>query len=130
MLYCVADLDHDTFSYLRGYISKGGKEISHGFVCAQRSDRQHEPKKSLEIKKQRGKAQMDTFPCGGYLRINIPDTCGYADIVLEHKAKHIPYCRIDVPDDVHAIIRMNRSKRVSQVSKFLSAQSQITKVPS
>ncbi len=89
------------------------------FNCAQNSKRQHKPQKTKgpDIKC-RGKGQMDTFDCNGWLRVwACEDTMGIF-VWIHHMHKHISYCCINIPKDVQKYVLDNLQLRVPQVSRF------------
>ncbi|KAF8868049.1 hypothetical protein CPB85DRAFT_1164946, partial [Mucidula mucida] len=76
------------------------------YNCAQMSRRQHKSAKTHGPGiKHRGKGQMDSFDCDGWLTIwACPDTPSVF-LRIRHQVQHTPYCCIDVPDDVKEYIR-------------------------
>lgn len=59
---------------------------------------------------------MDTFECKGWLHITVTEGCNVVTVKLKHEDDHVPYWKIDVPQDVQDFIRENLSMRPTQVS--------------
>jgi hypothetical protein len=85
------------------------------FHCAQHETRQHEPKKGLTGGKQREKRQMHTFQCNGWLHITIADDLNTASVKYNHEDNHVPYCNVQVPQDIQVFIENNLSMTPTQV---------------
>jgi hypothetical protein len=86
------------------------------YHCAQIDDRQHASKKSQRPSvKHRDKESMQTFDCSGWLHITISDLSDVASIKLDHHDAHIPYCSIEVPEDVVTYIHENLKQIPAQV---------------
>ena len=75
------------------------------YNCAQNSDRQHAPVKSSNIGiKHRDKESMDSFDCSGWIHITLSDLSDTAFIKLTHCEDHVPYCPIDIPEDIEKYV--------------------------
>ena len=86
------------------------------YHCAQIDDRQHAPLKSQKPNvKHRDKESMQTFDCSGWLHITLSDLSDITSIKLDHHDAHIPYCPIEIPEDVVTYIHDNVKLMPAQV---------------
>ncbi|PIL26554.1 hypothetical protein GSI_12312 [Ganoderma sinense ZZ0214-1] len=90
-------------------------ETTFTYNCAQNAKRQKKSKKVADPKKHRDKDAMDSFDCHGWLSIRVTDNLDIVAITLTHRLSHVPYCPIDLPDDVVAMINENPNQTVSQL---------------
>ncbi|KAF9476024.1 hypothetical protein BDN70DRAFT_935408 [Pholiota conissans] len=97
------------FVYHSQYTQKRSDSTRYRYHCAQNSERQKSSKKSAkEGVKHRDKEQMKSFDCNGWLNIKVWDDCSHTVLIkLIHENDHVPYWKIDVPDDVKAFIDKN-----------------------
>lgn len=58
---------------------------------------------------------MDAFKCSGWLHITLFDSGTVGWISMKHLDDHIPYFRIDLPDDVKAFVRDNLKLKPAKV---------------
>ena len=87
------------------------------YSCAQNLDRQHAPVKSSNIGiKHRDKESMDSFDCSGWIHITLSDLSYTTFIKLTHCEDHVPYCPIDIPEDIEKYVRDNLKLTPTQVS--------------
>jgi len=63
---------------------------------------------------------METFDCSGWIHITISDHSDVAFIKLQHHQDHIPYCPIDIPEDVKKYVNENLKLTPTQVSNLAS----------
>lgn len=113
---------HD-ITFLVRYQSKydhkrsAGTSTRYMYNCAQNSDRQHASLKSSKVGiKHRDKESMDTFDCSGWIHITLSDHSDDAFIKLTHCEDHVPYCPIDIPEDIEKYVRDNLKLTPTQVS--------------
>lgn len=86
------------------------------FSCAQNKDRQRGSQKADDVEKHRGRIPMFVFDCKGWLYIGIYGDKQEAEISLQHKDDHVPYCVVSLPADVIKLIANGQSKTISQAS--------------
>ena len=121
MISC-SSLDH-VITFLR-YHSKYNHKWSAGtsthymYNCAQNSEWQHASLKSsnVGIKHHDDKESMDTFNCSGWIHIMLSDHSDVAFIKLTHCEEHVPYCPIDIPEDIEKYVQDNLKFTPMQVS--------------
>jgi hypothetical protein len=75
--------------------------------------------------KHRDKESMQTFDCSGWLHITISDLSDIASIKLDHHEAHIPYCPIEIPEDVVTYIHDNLKLMPAQVCLNLKYNSKL-----
>jgi hypothetical protein len=80
------------------------------------SGHQRPSPKISDPKKQRDKDSMETFDCHGWIRVIVDNRLEDALVKISHLEDHIPYCVIDIPDDVKKVVSGSVNKTVSQVS--------------
>nr|VWP01304.1 Nonribosomal peptide synthetase 6 (NPRS 6) (EC (Extracellular siderophore synthetase) [Ganoderma boninense] len=90
-------------------------ETTFVYNCAQNAKRQKKSKKVADPKKHRDKDAMDGFDCHGWLSIRVTDNSDVVAVTLTHCLSHVPYCPIDLPDDVVTFISENPNQTVSQL---------------
>lgn len=88
---------------------------SHNYHCCQLDNQQQKSKKVDERNKWCDKISMDVFNCNSWIHIILDDRCTAARIKIIHEEDHIPYCVIDVPEDVKAMVQGGKDKTPSQV---------------
>lgn len=71
--------------------------------------------------KHRDKESMQTFDCSGWLHITVSDQSDIASIKLDHHDAHIPYCPIEIPEDIVTYIHDNLKMMPAQVCLNLIA---------
>ena len=94
-----------------------GTSMCYMYNCAQNSDWQHAPRKSSNVGiKQRDKESMETFDCSWWIHITLSDLSDVTSIKLTHCKDHVPYCPIDIPEDIGKYVRGNLKLTPMQVS--------------
>ena len=68
-----------------------------------------------DVQKWRDKEAMDTFDCQGWLHITVADGIDAVTIKLRHDLDHVPYCPIDIPQDVVGLVQANGNLTPSRV---------------
>ena len=69
---------------------------------------------------------METFDCPGWIHITLSDLSDIVFIKLTHCEDHVPYCPIDIPEEVERYVQDNLKFTPTQVSNYhriLSAKS-------
>ena len=102
---------------ITNYLQAHQRVTRYMYNCAQNSDRQHAPLKSSNAGiKHRDKESMETFDCSGWIHITLSDLTDVAFIKLTHCEDHVPYCPIDIPEDIEKYVRDNLKLTPTQVS--------------
>jgi hypothetical protein len=97
------------------------------YHCAQIDDRHHAPSKSQKPGiKHRDKESMETFDCSGWLHVTLSDMSDLAFIRLEHHTGHVPYCPIDILDDVRTYVCENIKLMPAQVCAVIINPNTVT----
>ena len=68
---------------------------------------------------------MQTFDCSGWLHITISDQSDIASIKLDHHDAHIPYCPIEIPEDIVMYIHNNLKLMPAQVRLNFNCKSNL-----
>ncbi|KAG6848015.1 hypothetical protein H0H93_004170 [Arthromyces matolae] len=102
------------FTYQSSYSHKRFPATRYMYNCAQSKSRQHKPKKGKGLM-ERDKYQLDTFPCSGWLHITVTLGDSVALVKFKHEDDHVPYWKIDVPQNVQDFIKMNTKLTTSQM---------------
>ncbi|KAH6869450.1 hypothetical protein BKA70DRAFT_1131763, partial [Coprinopsis sp. MPI-PUGE-AT-0042] len=86
------------------------------YHCSQLRNRQKKPRKSkVEGVKHRDKLQMITFACDGWLIITLSPSSNVASVRLKHCDDHIPYWRVDIPEETQQFIRKNCHRSLEDI---------------
>lgn len=73
-------------------------------------------KSSKEGVKHHDKEQMSSFNCNGWLHITVWDDSDIALVKLTHEIDHVPYWKIDVPENVKTFVLENLELTPTKVS--------------
>lgn len=86
------------------------------YNCAQNETRQHKLKKhQREDVPKRDKAQMDSFACHGWCYVTVRDDSDVVLVKLKHEEYHVPYWKVDIPDDIQEYIRAHSDLAMGEV---------------
>ncbi|KAI0291349.1 hypothetical protein B0F90DRAFT_1649641 [Multifurca ochricompacta] len=70
---------------------------------------------------------METFDCSGWIHITLSDHSNVVFIKSTHCEDHVPYCPIDIPEEVVQYVQINLKLTPTQVSKHHQLWTEILK---
>ena len=77
----------------------------------------------------RDKLAMDKFECHGWLHITICDDSTIANVKIEHREDHVPYCVVSIPEEIKAMIISQRKEPLTKVLPLFSTYANIYLTP-
>lgn len=87
------------------------------YHCSQVDKRQHKPKKGKrDGALLRDKEAMSSYQCMGWLHITLMEDTDMAFVKLKHEDDHVPYWKIDVPEEVQEFVLDNLQLTTAKVS--------------